>query len=83
MKILLTESPGGIYIWPSSNKSPYSPPCVHVSKIKAPPEEESDDELPTGIGNNYYLSSLVIYGDLKMGGMSGGNGSMNSQTISQ
>ena len=39
--------------------------------------------MPAGIVDDYYLSLLVIDGDFKIGDVSDGNGSMNSQKLSQ
>ena len=83
MKVTLTESSGRISIRPSSNNTSFSPPSGTGSKRKALPEEKYDDDLTTGIGDDSSLSPLVIYGDLKISDMSGGNGYMNIHTISQ
>ena len=40
-------------------------------------KKKSDDELPAGSGDDSSLSPLVIYGYLKMGDTSSGNGSIN------
>ena len=82
-KITLTDSSRGISFHPSSNNTPSSPPSCLGSKIKALPEQKHDDELPAGIGYDYYFSPLVIDGDFKMGYVSGGNCSMNNNTLSQ
>ena len=79
----MIESSRGISIRPSSNNIPSSSSYDPGRKIKALPEEKSDDESPVGIGGDYSLSPLVIGGYLNMGNVSGGNGSMNSHTLSK
>ena len=51
------------------------------SKRKAIPKEKSDDELPAGIGDDFYLYPLVIGSDLKVDDVSVGNGSINNRTL--
>ena len=58
---------------PSSNNTPSSPPSCLGCKIKSLAKETYDDELPAGIGDGSYFSSLVIDYVLKMGNPSGGN----------
>ena len=79
----LIESSIGISISPLSNKTPPIPPFGPGSKRKTLPEEKSNDESPTGSVDNYFLYPLVIDGYLKIGDVSGRNGSINSQTLSQ
>ena len=83
MNIKLIEWSRAISISPSSNNIPSSSSYDPGRKIKALPEEKSDDESPVGIGGDYSLSPLVIGGYLNMGNVSGGNGSMNSHLIYQ
>ena len=73
----------GIYFCPSSNNTPSSPPYHVGNKIKARPEETFNEGLPVGIVDDSYYSPLVIYDDLNMGDMVGGNFSMNNHTLSQ
>ena len=77
-----TESSRGISKFPSSNNIPSSPPSGPGSIRKALSEEKCDDELPAGIGNDYYVFSLVIDGDFKIDDVSIGNGSMSSHIYS-
>ena len=67
----------------SSNNTPSSPPYNVGSKRKSVPEEKSNDESPAGIGDDDSYYPLVIYDDLKMFNMSGGNCSLNKHTLSQ
>ena len=83
IKITLEESSRGIYIFPSSDNTPSSTPSGTSSKRKAPPEEKCDDELPEGIGDDYYFYPLDIDGDLNMGDMSVGNCYMKSHYFYQ
>ena len=79
----MTESSRGASLRPSSNNTPSSPPSVPGIKRKSLTEEKYDYKLPIGILNDSILSPLVISGDLKMGGVSGDNGYINSHTLSQ
>ena len=81
--IIPKESSRGIYIRPSLNNTPSSPLSGHGIKIKAPSGGKSDDKLPAGIIDYYSFSPLVIDVDFKMGGLSGGNVSMNSHNLPQ
>ena len=80
-KIILKESSRGIYIRPSLNNISSSPLSGHSIKIKAPSGGESNDKLPAGIVYYYSFFPLVIDVDFKMGGLSGGNVSINSHTL--
>ena len=62
MKTTLAESYIGISIHSSPNNTPSIPPFCTGSKIKARPEEKSDDELTAGIGDFSYFSPFTIYG---------------------
>ena len=79
----MTESSRGASLRPSSNNTPSSPPYVPSIKRKSLTEEKYDYELPKGILDDSYLSPFVISRDLKMGGMSGGNGYIKSHTLSK
>ena len=46
-------------------------------------KNNSDDKLPEGIGYDQYFYPLVIDGNVKIGDVSGGNGSMNRNIFSQ
>ena len=65
----LTVTPRGISFYSSSNNKPSSPPYRVGIKIKAAPEEKSNEELPAGILDDSFYSPLVIDDDLKMGDM--------------
>ena len=82
-RITLTDTPRGIYFQPSSNNTPSIPPYCVGSKRKSVPEERSNEEVPAGIGDDYYFSPLVMDYYLKMIEMSGGNFYINNHTLSQ
>ena len=79
----LTATSRAISFLPSSNKTPPNTPYSIGSKIKAVPEEKSNEELLGGIGYSSYCFHLVIDDYLKMGNMSGGNCSLNNSTLSK
>ena len=54
-----------------------------TTKLSIITEENPNDKLPTGIGDDSYLSPSVINGDLKMVDVSGGNCYMENHTLSQ
>ena len=72
-----------IYFFPSSNKTPPSPPYRVGSKIKAVPEAKYNEESPAGIGDDYSYSTLVVDDNLEMGDMSGGNCYLENNTLYQ
>ena len=79
----MTVTYRAIYFHPSSNKIPPSLPPRVFSKRKSVPEENSNEELPAGIGYDSSYYPLVIDDDLKMGDMSGGNYYLNNHTLYQ
>ena len=73
----------GIYFHPTSNITPWNLPYRVGSKQKTVPEENFNEELPAGIGDDSYYYPLVIDDDFKMGDMSVGNCSINDHIIFQ
>ena len=78
-----TVTSRGISFHPSSNKTPSSPPYSIDNKRKPAPEEKYNEELPAGIGEDYFYSPLFIDDDSKMGEVSGGNFSLKNHTLFQ
>ena len=71
-KVPLSESSRRSYTRLASKNTPPSTLFGTVSKRKSLHEYTRYDELSEGSGDDYYLSPLLIDGDLNLGDVSGG-----------
>ena len=78
----LTVTSRGMFFHSSSNNTPLSLIYCFGIKRKAVPEEKSNKYFPAGTVDNSTDSPLVVDDDLQMGDISGGNCSLNNNTLS-